>query len=511
MIARTIFTSAALAALVAAGRCSNSTGPSVGDLPCTALEAAGLGPRLLFPSDAGYEPQILSYFTGNARRRPYCIVLPQSTAEVSTALKALVNINNGAGDWHIAIKSGGHNGFGASSISEGVTIDLAMLNATTYDAATNIASLRPGARWKQAYADLQAKNVTVTGGRDGSVGVGGFLLGGGVSYFSARQGFGCDSIVRFEVVLANGTVVEADSNQNADLWMALRGGGSNFGIVTRIDMEAFPSKKMAHELRVIGPQYVNDIIEMVHAFTEENEGLADNALVPFVSYDAGRVPGGMHAICIHINTAGQANATSAFSRMRALPALANTSASVTMAELAAQPGIQGAGRHSASTALLFRNDLNIMRGAVALHTAMVEALKTSLGADKFQTVMFFQPMPTHIAQISKQRGGNVLGLDGVSGNAILFNAGVVVTGGEAAHPVARAELFKLTAGVKKLAASASGDLDFVYANYADASQDPLGSYGAANVALMKAAAAKYDQEGVFQRRVPGGFKISRVG
>lgn len=62
---------------------------------------------------------------------------------------------------------------------------------------------------------------------------------GGISYFSARKGFACDNVVNYEVVLASGEVVNANATANADLWVALKGGSNNFGIVTRFDLKAF--------------------------------------------------------------------------------------------------------------------------------------------------------------------------------------------------------------------------------------------------------------------------------
>lgn len=78
----------------------------------------------------------------------------------------------------------------------------------------------------------------MTGGRAGSVGVGGFLLGGGNSFHSGSHGFACDQIQNFEIVLADGQIVNANENENSDLWVALKGGSGNFGLVTRLDLYA---------------------------------------------------------------------------------------------------------------------------------------------------------------------------------------------------------------------------------------------------------------------------------
>lgn len=104
----------------------------------------------------------------------------------------------------------------------------------------------------------------------------------------------------------------------------------------------------------------------------------------------------------------------------------------------------------------------------------------------------------------------MLGLENVHYNAMMWVAGVAVDSDEAAFAVAQAELNSMTAQVKELSVSLHGDMDFVYLNYADATQDPLGSYGNSNVHYMKEVAARYDPAGIFQSRIPGGFKISSV-
>lgn len=89
---------------------------------------------------------------------------------------------------------------------------------------------------------LEKHNRIVGGGRVANVGVGGYLLGGGMSIFQGRHGFAFDSVVGYEVVLADGAIVTATSEQHLDLFQALKGGGNNFGIVTRFTIKTYPIK-----------------------------------------------------------------------------------------------------------------------------------------------------------------------------------------------------------------------------------------------------------------------------
>ncbi|KAF9266412.1 hypothetical protein L218DRAFT_858105 [Marasmius fiardii PR-910] len=84
-------------------------------------------------------------------------------------------------------------------------------------------------------------NVSTTGARNNFVGVGGFLLGGGIAFASVEKGFGADNVFNYEVVLSDGSIVNASKNKNPDLFWALKFAGTNFGIVTRYDMFTYPS------------------------------------------------------------------------------------------------------------------------------------------------------------------------------------------------------------------------------------------------------------------------------
>jgi FAD/FMN-containing dehydrogenase len=87
--------------------------------------------------------------------------------------------------------------------------------------------------------EIEKYGQTATGDRDGDVGVGGLTLGGGLSFHSAKRGTAADAMVNIEVVLANGSVANVNSDENADLFKALKGGGNNFGLDTRFDMRTF--------------------------------------------------------------------------------------------------------------------------------------------------------------------------------------------------------------------------------------------------------------------------------
>lgn len=117
-----------------------------------------------------------------------------------------------------------------------LTIATGYMNGTTYDVDTTIASVQPGARWGAVYDALDPFGVTAAGGRADVVGVGGFVTGGGYSFYAGTMGWACDAVHNFEVVLANGSVIDVNHNEHADLFQAMKGSSGNLGLVTRVDL-----------------------------------------------------------------------------------------------------------------------------------------------------------------------------------------------------------------------------------------------------------------------------------
>lgn len=116
------------------------------------------------------------------------------------------------------------------------------------------------ASWIDVYEYLSVYDLTVPGGRLGPVGVPGLLLAGGVNFYGNQVGFSCNSVINYEVVLANGTVVYANQTSNSDLFWALKGGSSNFGIVTRFDIETIKSPMVWAGAHTVEAQYVDQFL-----------------------------------------------------------------------------------------------------------------------------------------------------------------------------------------------------------------------------------------------------------
>lgn len=159
--------------------------------------AQALAHQVAFPGSAAYLATERSYWTEQeGSLQPGCIVTPQSAQDVSKTVSTLL----GAGHCEFAIKSQGHApAAGFANIQDGVTIDLTALKSVSLSADKSVATVGTGASWLDVYAYLDPHNVTVAGGRNGQVGVGGLTLGGGISYIGPRVGWACDNVLVFEV------------------------------------------------------------------------------------------------------------------------------------------------------------------------------------------------------------------------------------------------------------------------------------------------------------------------
>jgi hypothetical protein len=158
----------------------------------------------------------------------------------------------------------------------------------------------------------------------------------------------------------------------------------------------------------------------------------------------------------------------------------------------------------------FKNDARIIAKASELHDKLVEELKEHIPDGDFITQCLFQPLPTLFGQRGVEAGGNVMGMDRHQTNGILFLAVAMLKTAEH-EAFARPRVQAWIRQVRDFAATVEGgNLEWTYLNYADKSQDPLGSYGAENIGKMRDAAAKYDPEEVFQKLCPGGFKLADV-
>ncbi len=193
--------------------------------------AADFDGELILPGAAEYDAT-RAVWNGMIDRRPACIAICKNVPNVRRAVQFAR-----ANDITLGVRGGGHNAAGLSSVDDGLVIDLRGMRDVVVDPARRIARAGGGATWADFDKATAAHGLATTGGVISSTGIAGLSLGGGLGWLMRSHGLACDNIVSAEVVTADGQVVRASADENPDLFWALRGGGGNFGVVTRFEFQ----------------------------------------------------------------------------------------------------------------------------------------------------------------------------------------------------------------------------------------------------------------------------------
>jgi FAD/FMN-containing dehydrogenase len=193
-----------------------------------------LAGAVIGPDDAEYDAARVC-FNALVDRRPAVIARCVSAGDVGAALDFAR-----ANELEVAVRGGGHNPAGHCVVDGGLVIDLSLLRTVEVDGDSGVAHAGGGATWLDFDSATQAARLVTPGGVVGSTGVAGLTLGGGIGHLISQHGLTCDNLVGAELVTPDGSVVRASPDENADLLWALRGGGGNFGVATRLDYRLYP-------------------------------------------------------------------------------------------------------------------------------------------------------------------------------------------------------------------------------------------------------------------------------
>jgi FAD/FMN-containing dehydrogenase len=189
---------------------------------------AGINGRVLTPEDPAYDAARAVYY-GGIDKRPATIVQVANVADV----QRVVSIARNEG-LELAIRSGGHSVAGHSTTNGGIVLDLRAMSRIEVDPNERTAWAETGATALQLTEAAGKHGLVVGFGDSGSVGIGGITLGGGIGFLVRKYGLTIDSLLAAELVTADGRHLHIDANHHPDLFWAIRGGGGNFGVVTRL-------------------------------------------------------------------------------------------------------------------------------------------------------------------------------------------------------------------------------------------------------------------------------------
>ena len=200
--------------------------------------------QLLRPSDPGYD-DLRRVHNGLIDKHPALIARCAGIADVVEAVQLARTLN-----LEIAIRGGGHNVAGYATIDQGLMIDLSSMKGIHVDVRGRTVRAEGGVLWKELNRETQLHGLATTGGVVGSTGIAGLTLGGGIGWLMPKYGLALDNLRSADLVTADGRVVRASDDENADLFWAIRGGGGNFGIAASLE----------YNLHSVGPVITGGVV-----------------------------------------------------------------------------------------------------------------------------------------------------------------------------------------------------------------------------------------------------------
>ncbi|KAK8123110.1 hypothetical protein PG984_011780 [Apiospora sp. TS-2023a] len=473
---------------------------------CNALSSVLPG-SVFFPNSTTYVNANANRWSGTASSlSPNCVVLATCTQDVATTMQVLMQ-----NQCLFAVKSGGHMAIaGFNNIDDGVTLDLSRMNTVEVSPDLRTSRLGAGAEWQHVYDNTP--DVVVPGGLCGGTGVGGVSLGGGMSIFLAEKGWTANNIIDYEMVLANGTVVHATQSSNPDLFLALKGGGSNFGVLTHITVNNAQLTNLVYAgqlFNLLTDQSTSSLLNALTSYTKNNNRDPSAGLQTIFKLGSN---GKDEVETLYGHKVGLASLMplpffppAIFGELLRVPArtlaIAAPAPMNIMSRIA--QAAQADGFRDAIATITFKNDQNTI---AAVHKIANDICNQMADIPNMDCFWSYVPLPDIVTANSLKKGGDVLGLDRnrIDRMIVFFSPRWLDPRYDDRVNNATVTWFNQA----KAATVARGtDDEFLYLNFAGGFQDPISGYGAKNIAFLQRVAAQYDPQGVFQKLMPGGFKL----
>ncbi len=236
-----------------------SSGTGIDDAGVRRLKARLRG-DLLAPGASGYDAS-RTVWNAMVDRRPSLIIRCACADDVVAAVDFARE--NGL---LLSVKGGGHNVAGRAVCEGGLMIDLSPMKGILVDADRATARVEPGVLWEELDRATQTYGLATVGGVVGSTGIAGLTLGGGQGWLTGKFGLSLDNLVAVEVVTADGQLLRASSDENPELFWAMRGAGTNFGVAVAFDFRLHPVSTVLGGLVVHPIDRVRDVLRFYREF-----------------------------------------------------------------------------------------------------------------------------------------------------------------------------------------------------------------------------------------------------
>ncbi|KAF3902589.1 hypothetical protein ABW21_db0207854 [Orbilia brochopaga] len=481
--------------------------------------------KLFYPNQSTYIAQNgngisltdYPYWSQQGIASPGCVFTATSTQDVSNAVKILH-----AYRCEYAIRSGGHNPIpGWSNTNGGVLLSTSAINDVTVDSARRTVKFGAGCRWKDVYAKLDPLNLGVMGGRDNTVGVGGFLLGGGISYYSNNNGWAADHILQYEVVYADGRIGTVSQASDPDLFTAMKGAGASFVIVTHFTQEVIPQEGYNGGFVFYPDSSIGQLLAALYTYsTSDAIKDPDSHIIPAIN-SVGSELGAINigTFCFFypnlkytppLSLNAEVPAFTPFTKN--IYSIGSTKHNrVGINDLAGEIGSYSIpGRRQSFT------DMSIVLGysniLQELWKAYIDATAPYRTMDGYTANLIFYPLtPTFVAKGQEKGKKNSMGLEvaaaGQAGKTIMIVSINLTWLNKAQDSMAAECVGRAFAAMKAAAQKRGAYHPFKYMNYANGTQDVLSSYGSGSIATLRSVKRRVDPTNDFGTLVKGRYRV----
>ncbi|KAM5430225.1 hypothetical protein McanMca71_007294 [Microsporum canis] len=441
-----------------------------------------------------------NFWSATAVLDPACIFAPESTKQVSQAIK-LFSQN----ECKFSIKGGGHSSIpGAASIDDGVMMVMSRMNTREIHFEDGYVHVGAGVLLQEIYATLDPHNLSAVIGRYGEIGLG-LAVGAGISYFSNRDGLAVDNIRNYEVVLADGKVVNANRKENKDLFWALKGGNNNFGVVTHFDFNTVPTSGSVYGGLVRYPESsldkVDDLVYDYHT-RQAVDGTLTHAMPQWVYNGTSNDTYNLTPVVYNDNVE---ELPSILKMWLDIPHVSTTLERRTYENLSIHlnEGF-GPGLIQEQRVFTVYADRKFYKDVLFQFRQWLQNYQDVPG---FLGAHLNMPITPRQVEQGLLKGGNALGLEGAGNNTL----GILFFGVTFKDPQYKERVLpehdEFVRSMIELAKERGVLYPYIMLTYCGYNQAAIASYGPENVDKLWRVQREYDPKDVFQRLVPGGQKL----
>ncbi|KAI8957385.1 FAD-binding domain-containing protein [Daldinia sp. FL1419] len=421
-----------------------------------------------------------------------CFITPEHPVQVAVALQVISRLQS-----KFAVRSGGHNpnpGF-AGIGQEGVTIDTQRFSSLSLSADKLYATVGAGLRFGPVQEYLDSRGVAVVSGRNKYVGVSGLLLGGGHPIINSLTGLAADNIKSMEVVLSDFRVVTASKRENSDLFRALKGGGNNFGIVTKFELYTKMPRNIWYRNAIYAASDAKAVLKALAEVQEKMEGDSKAGIQMTCS------PDGFTVAFVYGEPTNDPAVFAPFANIKPLSERTPPTNGTTLEFIQLQsPPQPEASRDTVGVTTIPDADMYL-----DLYNKYLTINAANNGTSA-AFLLVIQTLGAAAARAADCNGGNVLG---TSKRALTLWNPISTWTDPADDKQVHSVLTQIGDYVKSRSQARKLYDPFIFANIAARDQNVLASYGSQNLNFLRTVSQKYDRSGTFQRLQNGGFLVSR--